>query len=61
MERKNIRNINTVARRIIIVSFGTSPYNGSDVWACNKWQTASLESIKLRRSLAALLKHVTKE
>ena len=35
---------------------------GSEVWACNKqWQTASLESLQLKRCVAALLKRVMKQ
>ena len=42
------RNISTVARRLLLVSVlrPTLEY-GSEVWACNKRQTASLESIQL--------------
>ena len=55
------RNISTVARRLLLVSVlrPTLEY-GSEVWACNKRQTASLESIQLRRYLAALPKRVMK-
>ena len=59
------RNISTVARRLLLVSVlhPTLEY-GSEVWACNKRQTASLESIQLgaaKRRLAALLKRVMKQ
>ena len=42
------RNISTVARRLLLVSVlrPTLEY-GSEVWACNKRQAASLESIQL--------------
>ena len=42
------RNISTVARRLLLVSVlrPTLEY-GSEVWACNKRQSASLESIQL--------------
>ena len=43
------RNISTVARRLLLVSvlFRPTLEYGSEVWACNKRQTASLESIQL--------------
>ena len=57
MERKKLnqlyrylsnRNISTVARRLLLVSvFRSTLEYGSEVWVCNKWQTASLESIQL--------------
>ena len=42
-------SINTVARRIIIVSFSTSPTieYGSEVLACSTKQTTSLEPVQL--------------
>ena len=54
------RNISTVARRLVSVLRPSLEY-GSEVWACNTRQTASLESIQLRRSLAALPKCVMKQ
>ena len=57
------RSISTVARRLLLVSvLRPALENGSEVRACNKRQTASLESIQLgAANLAALLKHATKQ
>ncbi len=42
------RSISTVARRLLLVSvLRPSLEHGSEVWACNTRQTASLESIQL--------------
>ena len=56
------RSISAVARRLLLISVlrPTLEY-GSKVWACNKRQAASLESIQLGKYLAALLKHAMKQ
>ena len=49
------RNISTVARRLLLVSVlcPTLEY-GSEMWACNNRQTASLESIQLGAAIKIL-------
>ena len=59
------RNISTVARRLLLVSVlrPTLEY-GSEVWACNKRQTAPLESIQLgaaKKTLGCSFKRVMKQ
>ena len=59
------RSISTVARRLLLVSVlrPTLEY-GSKVWACNKRQAASLESIQLgaaKKILGCSSKHAMKQ